>query len=155
MVISTPDNELIAYLNVVLKYKLTGINQYFLHARMLKYMGNVKLADYEYKSSIDIMKHSDMLVEHILSIGGFPDLQELSKLNIGETASEMLQSDLLLSEATLVAINAAIEIAERKEKMATAGILRKILEAQQEHIDFIHNQISYLTTDKLKEKESA
>src|SRR3954470_7729387 len=100
------NGELLTYLNAVLRNKLTGINQYFLHARMLKHMGNVRLADYEYKSSIDIMKHSDMLVEHILTLGGFPNLQELSKLNIGQTVADMLQSDLLLSQAAIVALNA-------------------------------------------------
>src|SRR5580704_17010298 len=113
------DKELIRHLNAVLKNKLTGINQYFLHARMLKHMGQVKLADYEYKSSIDIMKHSDMLVEHILSIGSRPNLQDLGQLRIGETALRMLQNDLLLSDATLAAIHAAIEATRRTKTLGT------------------------------------
>ena len=87
------DPTLIKRLNAVLKNKLTGINQYFLHARMLKHWGDVKLADQEYKASIDAMKHSDMLVEHILSLGGLPNLQELGTLSIGETPTAMLCND--------------------------------------------------------------
>jgi bacterioferritin len=149
------NGELITHLNAVLRNKLTGINQYFLHARMLKHMGNVKLADYEYKSSIDIMKHSDMLVEHILSLGGIPNLQELSRLMIGETVEAMLANDLLLSEAALATLREALQFCEgHKEHAATAHVLRRIMDAQQEHIDFIHNQIGSLNSSK-QEKDCA
>ena len=151
------NKELIAHLNALLKNKLTGINQYFLHARMLKHMGNVKLADYEYKSSIDIMKHSDMLVEHILSLGGFPNLQELSKLMIGETVEDMLKNDLIHSEAALQITTDTIDFCESqapsKEYTAATSLLRKILEGQQEHIDFLTTQLSSL--EKLNQKDFA
>jgi bacterioferritin len=158
---SGDNNELVSRLNAVLKNKLTGINQYFLHARMLKHVGNVKLADYEFKSSIDIMKHSDMLVELILSLGGFPNLQELSKLMIGETVESMLANDLALSESGLSAIKESIEYCESQASSqtasATAVILRKIMEGQQEHIDFIHNQLNVTqpTQEKNREKDYA
>lgn len=157
---SGDNNELISHLNAVLKNKLTGINQYFLHARMLKHLGNVKLADYEYKSSIDIMKHSDMLVEHILSLGGFPNLQELSKLRIGSTVEEMLSNDLMLSQSALALIKESMDFCESKpnskEALVTLGILRKISEGQQEHIDFIHNQLQATPpTEKNREKDYA
>src|SRR5580692_1836607 len=108
------DKELTRHLNAVLKNKLTGINQYFLHARMLKHQGHVKLADYEYKSSIDIMKHSDMLVEHILSLGGSPNLQELGKLRIGETLESMLENDIAYSAETLALLHDALDFSEEK-----------------------------------------
>ncbi len=136
--------ELISRLNTVLKNKLTGINQYFLHARMLKHQGDLKLADYEFKSSIDIMKHSDMLVELILSHGGIPNLQELGKLAIGETPMEMLANDLQLCETTLADTKLALEASDAQ----SAAILRKIMETQQEHIDFIHAQLNALQSTK-------
>lgn len=143
--------ELIARLNAVLKNKLTGINQYFLHARMLKHMGNVKLADYEFKSSIDIMKHSDMLVEHILTLGGAPDLQELSRLRIGETVSSMLENDLALSQVTLADIRLALDYSESIHSDASSVILRKIYDGQQEQIDFIRVQLAALQTPVRKD----
>jgi bacterioferritin len=138
----TADNELIQHLNAVLRNKLTGINQYFLHARILKHKGNLTLADYEYRASIDAMKHSDMLVEHVLSLGGIPNLQELGHLMIGDCESAMLHNDLTLAEAALANIKTAIAYSHGKQDLATAGLLGKILAGHQEHIDFITKQIN-------------
>ncbi len=139
------DNDIISHLNAVLKNKLTGINQYFLHARMLKSQGNVKLADYVFKASIDAMKHADMLVERVLALGGIPNLQELGKLAIGEKSGDMLRNDLALAEEALAQITAAIAHCEKHKDSATAALLAKIRDSQQEHIDFINTQINLET----------
>jgi len=134
--------EIIPHLNAALKTKLTGINQYFLHARMLKSQGNVRLADYVYKASIDAMKHADMLVERVLSLGGIPNLQDLGKLSIGEESGDMLRNDLALAETALLQISSAIVHCEDCKDSVTAGLLNKIRDSQQEHIDFIHTQLN-------------
>ena len=142
------DKDIIRHLNDVLKNKLTGINQYFLHARMLKHDGHLPMADYEYKASIDAMKHSDMLVEHILKLGGRPQMQSLGRLMIGEQGEEMLHNDLTLAETALVQIEAAIVICQSKGDAASVSLLNRILESQQEHIEFIRRKIA---THDLKE----
>lgn len=138
------DKEFIDQLNAVLKHKLTGINQYFLHARMLKHRGNVALADYEYKASLEAMKHADMLVEHILCLGGSPNLQELGALSIGETEHAMLAGDLAHAEKALADIAAASVHAGAKEDVAGIGLLNRILESQQEHIGFVRSRLAQL-----------
>ncbi|MDE3060508.1 MAG: bacterioferritin, partial [Pseudomonadota bacterium] len=133
------DPAIIEPLNAVLTSKLTGINQYFLHARILKHQGDMKLADYEYKASLDAMKHSDMLVEHILALGGLPNLQELDTLMIGRSAAEMMQNNLALLEIAQARLHAAIEACGSRKD--SAALLTKILQGQQERMEFLRQQL--------------
>jgi bacterioferritin len=144
------DKTILQKLNDILKSKLTGINQYFLHARMLKHKGVMELADFEYKSSIDAMKHSDMLVEYILSMGGEPRLQELDKLRIGEGKEDMLKNDLVLAEATLTQLKSTIDLCRVCEDDSTAAFLGRIMETQKEHVESLRKQLNE-STQNVKE----
>ncbi len=131
---------IIAQLNRVLKNELTAINQYFLHARMLKHMGLMQLADHEYKKSIDEMKHTDMLVERILTLGGLPNLQSLGNLSIGQSASEIIQCDINFGHAAQAELNDAIGICENAGDADSAEMLRRILAGGVEHSEFLATQ---------------
>jgi bacterioferritin len=134
------DKKVIDYLNQVLKGELTAINQYFLHYRMLDNWGVKKLADYEYHESIDEMKHADKLVERILFLDGLPNLQTLNRLRIGENVTEILQADLDLEYEALTLLKEAIPYCESVRDFGTRELLVEILEAEEEHVDFIEKQ---------------
>jgi bacterioferritin len=139
------DPTVIQHLNKILKNELTAVNQYFLHARLLRHWGVTKLGHYEYKESIDEMKHADRLIERILFLDGVPNLQDLGKLMIGETVQELLECDLTLEQQAIPDLRDAVAACESVRDYVTRDLLREILESEEEHVDFIETQLGLIT----------
>ncbi len=138
------EKQIIEHLNRILKNELTAINQYFLHARMLKNWGVTRLARHEYEESIDEMKHADRLIERILFLEGLPNLQDPGKLLIGETVEEVLRCDLKLEERALPDLRAAVADAEKLEDYASRDLFAGILAEEEEHVDFLETQLGLI-----------
>src|SRR5438105_3507135 len=138
------DPTVIQHLNAVLKNELTAINQYFLHARMLRHWGVSKLGDHEYHQSIDEMKDADKLIERILFLDGLPNLQDLDKLLIGENVREILDCDLKLENVAIARYREAIAHCESVRDFATRDMLSKMLEGEEDQVDFIETQIELI-----------
>ncbi len=138
------DSTVIQHLNKTLKNELTAINQYFLHSRMLKDWGLHRLGDYEYGESIDEMKHADTLIERILFLEGLPNLQDLGKLKIGENVQEILECDLALEMEAIPDLREAIRDCEEINDYVSREIFARILESEEEHVDFIETQLELI-----------
>ena len=138
------DAKVIEYLNKALYNELTAINQYFLHAKMLKNWGFKELAEHEYKESIDEMKHADKLSERILFLDGLPNFQSLGNLPIGETSREFLECDLALEQEALPPLREAIAHCEAVADYVRRQLFVDILDSEEEHIDWLETQLSVI-----------
>lgn len=138
------DPTLIKHLNKVLYNELIAINQYFLHARMYKDWGLTKLADKEYKESLEEMVHADKLIQRILFLEGIPNLQDLGKLRIGENTEEMLKGDLSIELAAIPDLKEAIEYAVTTKDHVSRELFREILTDEEEHVDWLETQLGLI-----------
>ena len=135
------NEKVIEHLNQVLKNELTAINQYFLHSKMFKDWGYNKLADYEYKESIDEMKHADQIIARILFLEGLPNVQDMNKIMIGEEPVECLSCDLKLEEKALEDLKNAIYDSEELKDFVSRDLFRSILDSEEEHVDVIETHL--------------
>ncbi len=136
--------KVLDFLNQALKNELTSVNQYFLHARMLDNWGMKRLGKLEYQESIDEMRHADRLVKRILFLDGLPNLQDLGKLFIGEDVKEILECDLKREMAAHPLYVDAIAHCESVRDFVTRELLVHIQKSEEEHIDFIEEQLGLI-----------
>jgi bacterioferritin len=134
----------VSRLNTILTNELTAINQYFLHARMYKNWGLMKLADVTYKESIGEMKHADLLIERILMTDGLPNMQDMHKLKIGENVPECLAADLAVEYRGHAGMKDAIEHCEKVRDYVSRDLISSVLEDTEEHIDFLETQLQLI-----------
>ena len=138
------DGEIIAHLNRALRNELTAINQYFLHARMLKDWGLGGLAGHEQEESIDEMKHADELIERMLFLDGLPNLQDIGKLYIGQNVQEILECDLKLELEAIPDLRDSIEFCEKTSDFVSRDLFSRILGSEEEHVDWIETQLDLI-----------
>jgi len=140
------DRAIISRLNEALTNELTSVNQYFLHARMLDNWGLRRLGKIVYDESIGEMKHADKLIKRILFLEGLPNLQDLHKLAIGESALECLGADLKLELSGRTTLVAGVAQCEAAQDFVSRRILTDILSDTEEHIDFLETQLELART---------
>ncbi|ODN42185.1 bacterioferritin [Piscirickettsia litoralis] len=138
------DAKVIEHLNAILKNELTVINQYFLHARMLKDWGLTKLGEKEYQESLEEMRHADALIERILFLEGLPNLQDLGKLYIGENVEEILKCDRKMELIAIPMLRDAIKCCEEKADYVSRDLLLKILSDEEDHLDFLDTELGLI-----------
>src|ERR1700676_481820 len=88
------DPGVIDFLNKALRHELTAVNQYWLHYRLLDNWDYMALAKQWRKESIEEMQHADKLVGRIIFLDGFPNMQVIDPLHIGQNVKEVLDCDL-------------------------------------------------------------
>ena len=135
------DPKILALLNEVLKKELTGINQYFVHAKMCQNWGYDGLAKHARAESIDEMKHADKVIERILFLEGTPNMAGLDKMMIGGSVRDQIKNDLGLETAAIAVLRPGIEACTKAGDHATRNMLETILAEEEHHVDWLEAQL--------------
>jgi bacterioferritin len=138
------DPDILKVLQEVLSAELTAINQYFIHARMLRNWRYMRLADHTEKESIGEMKHAQQAMDRILYFDGIPNMQKYMKINVGKNVPEMMKLDHSLELDAVKRLNEGIALAIQKGDNGTRALLESILVSEEEHIDWIEAQLQQI-----------
>ncbi|WP_029058302.1 bacterioferritin [Stappia stellulata] len=138
------DAKVIDYLNKALRHELTAVNQYWLHYRLLEDWGYAKLAAKERMESIEEMQHADKLVERILFLEGFPNMQSLDPLRIGQSLKEVMEADLAGEYSARALYREAREICKTASDYVTLRLFEELLGDEEDHIDYLETQLQLI-----------
>jgi bacterioferritin len=129
------------YLNKALRHELTAVNQYWLHYRLLDNWGYKSLAKQWRKESIEEMQHADKLIERIIFLEGFPNMQVLDPLHIGQNVKEVLDYDLAAEMSARALYEEAATHCHSVRDYVSRDLFEKLMHDEEEHIDFLETQL--------------
>ena len=135
------DPKVIEYLNKGLRSELTAINQYWLHYRILDNWGFEELAKKWKAESIEEMHHADKFVDRILFLDGFPNMQVLDPLRIGQNVSEILACDLAAEIDARTLYQEAATYCHSVKDYVSRDLFEQLMKDEEDHIDFLEKQI--------------
>ena len=135
------DARVIEYLNRGLRHEMTAINQYWLHYRLLGNWGYKDLAKYWRKESIEEMEHADKIIDRIIFLDGFPNMQVLDPLHIGQNVKEVLDCDLAAEYSARSLYEEAATHCHSVKDYVTRDLFEKLMKDEEDHIDFLETQL--------------
>src|ERR1700749_1913081 len=138
------DPKVIDYLNKGLRHELTAINQYWLHYRLLDNWGLKSLAKYWRKESIEEMAPAAKIVDRIIFLDGFPNMQVLDPLHIGQNVKEILDCDLKAEMSARALYEKAATQCHTAKDYVTRDLFEKLMKDEESHIDFLETQLDLI-----------
>jgi len=129
------------YLNKALRHELTAVNQYWLHYRLLDNWGYKALAKRWRKESIEEMQHADKIIERIIFLDGFPNMQTLEALHIGQTVKQVVDRDLQAEMDARALYEEAATHCHSVKDYVTRDLFEELMHDEEEHIDFLETQL--------------
>jgi bacterioferritin len=140
------DPKIIEILNEALRHELAAINQYWLHYRLLDDWVFALLAKKEREESIEEMTHADKLVTRIIFLEGFPNMQTLAPLRIGQNLREVLEADLAAEYEAQKLYTKGRDVCHDLKDYVSMDLFEQLLKDEEHHIDFIETQLDLLTS---------
>jgi bacterioferritin len=139
------DPKVIEYLNRGLRSELTAISQYWLHYRLLDNWGLKDLAKKWRAESIEEMHHADKFTDRIIFLDGFPNMQVLDPLHIGQNVKEILDADLAAEIGARTLYQEAATYCQTVKDYVTRDLFEELMKDEEGHIDFLETQLDLVS----------
>ena len=138
------DPKVIDYLNKALRHELTAINQCWLHYRLLNNWGLLDMAKVWRKESIEEMQHADRITDRIIFLDGFPNMQVLDPLRIGQNVKEIIDCDLAAEHSARSLYQEAATYCHGCKDYVTRDLFESLMKDEEHHIDFLETQLDLI-----------
>ena len=138
------DPQVVEYLNKGLRHELTAINQYWLHYRLLANWGLSDMAKVWRKESIEEMQHADRITDRIIFLDGFPNMQTLDPLRIGQNVKEIIDCDLAAEMNARALYEEAATHCHSVKDYVTRDLFENLMMDEEHHIDFLETQLDLI-----------
>lgn len=140
------DPKVIEYLNKGLRSELTAINQYWIHYRLLDDWGFREMAKKWRKESIEEMQHADKFTVRIIFLEGFPNMQVLDPIHIGQNVKEVLEADLKAEYGARELYQEAASYCRSVKDYPSEDLFKELMTDEEGHIDFLETQLNLVST---------
>lgn len=128
-------------LNKVLVSELTAVHQYLLHASLCNHWGYGRLRERFSHLAHEEVSHSSGLIDHILYLGGAPEMGHLDAVAAGKKVSELLEADLAFEREDADALRQGIAHCAKVGDFTTRHRLEEMIVDTEEHIDWFETQL--------------
>ncbi|MDP2681315.1 MAG: ferritin-like domain-containing protein [Deltaproteobacteria bacterium] len=126
--------KIIDALNLDRAFELAAIVQYMGHHYEAEGLESPAVIDIFKKTSIDEMKHAEMLAEKIVYLGGVP-VQKPTEVIRGGELKKMIKDDLAAENGAIKRYKEHIKLCEKEGDPATRLMLEQILSDEEDHAD--------------------
>jgi bacterioferritin len=102
------------------------------------------LAKYTRSESIDEMRHAELLTDRILFLDGLPNYQRLFPLRIGQTVTQMFESDMAVEVEAIDRLRRGTEYMRSISDITSAKVFEAILADEEHHVDYLETQLGLI-----------
>jgi bacterioferritin len=96
------------------------------------------------KESIEEMEHADKFTDRILFLDGFPNLQVLDPLRIGQNVKEIIECDLASEISARALYQEAATYCHGVKDYVSRYLFESLMKDEEHHIDFLETQLDLI-----------
>lgn len=96
------------------------------------------------KESIEEMQHADRITDRIIFLEGFPNMQVLDPLRIGQNVKEIIDCDLATEMSARALYQEAATRCHSVKDYVTRDLFENLTMDEEHHIDFLETQLDLI-----------